>query len=126
MNIADISFGVNVEEVPVEVELPDSYLVKWTKVKVQFPDAKYSFEDYRGFQNSGSIVFHMRRSEDPSVYKLDVSLYFEFGEGEDDFTILSDQYVVETIEEGFELSEKINEAFNEKGRVKTNDSTRTV
>jgi hypothetical protein len=68
----------------------------------------------------------MRRSEDPSVYKLDVSLYFSFGEGEDDFTILSDQYVVETIEEGFELSEKINEAFNEKGRVKTNDSTRTV
>ena len=126
MNIADIGLDVNVKEVPVGVELPDSYLVKWTKAKIQFPDAKYSFEDYRGFQNSGSVVFHMRRSEDPSCYKLDVSLHFEFGEGEDDFTILSDQYVVETIEEGFELSEKINKAFNKKCRGKSNDSTRTV
>lgn len=126
MNIADIGFDVNVKEVPVGVELPDSYLVKWTKAKIQFPDAKYSFEDYRGFQNSGSVVFHMRRSEDPSCYKLDVSLHFEFGEDEDDFTILSDQYTVETIEEGFELSEKINKAFNKKCRGKSNDSTRTV
>lgn len=126
MNIADISFGVNIKEVPVEVELPDSYFVKWTKIKVQFPDAQYSFEDYRGFENSESVIFHMRRSEDPSCYKLDVSLHFEFGEGEDDFTILSDQYVVETIQEGFELSEKINKAFNKKCRGNSNDPTRTV
>ena len=103
----------NVVREPITVELSEDYNVKWTKEKIQFPDAKYSFELYKGVEDGGSLVFFIKEIRDnlDTGYLLDVKLSFDFGDNEDDFALLSETYHVETIEQGFVLSEKINKAF---------------
>ena len=124
MGIAD--FTNRLDESSIVVDLPENYLVKWTKQKIQHPDAKCSFIRYVGHQGKGSVAFFMKESDDNSSNKLDVRLCIDFGDGDDDFTILSDQFILDTLEEGFELAEKINKAFNNKNRKDSDDSTRTI
>lgn len=112
MGLAD--FADRLDEAPVVVDLPENYLVKWIKQRVQYPDAKCSFVDYIGYESDGTVTFFMRKSDDLSCYKLDIKLCIDFGSDGDDFTILSDQFALDTLEEGFELAEKINIAFNNK------------
>ena len=50
----------NVVREPITVELSEDYNVKWTKEKIQFPDAKYSFELYKGVEDGGSLVFFIK------------------------------------------------------------------
>ncbi len=112
MGLSD--FADRLDEAPVVVDLPENYLVKWIKQRVQYPDAKCSFVDYVGHEGAGTVTFFMRESDDRSYYKLDAKICIDFGDDDDDFAILSDQFVLDTLEEGFELAEKINIAFNNK------------
>jgi hypothetical protein len=124
MGIAD--FIDRLDETPMAVDLPEHYLVKWTKQKIQYPDAKCSFIQYVGNQEKGNITFFMKESDDSSYNKLDIKLCIDFGDGDDDFTILSDHFILNTQEECFELAEKINKAFNNKKQEGNDDSKRTI
>ena len=110
MNFENIE---NLNTEPVAIELSEEYNIKWTKQRIQLPDANYSFELYKGVEDGASLGFFIKEIRDriDTGYTLDVKLIFDFGDSEDEFAVLSETYHVETIEQGFETAEKINAAF---------------